>query len=367
MRLEAMQTLGAIIRSRRRELGLTLDALALSVGCHKSYLSQIENDRRPEGAQPSETLLGRIEGALRLSEGRLVRTARWNAMPEEVRTEVRAMESDRRAARRLAALLASRTLDDAHASGELATLVEQLRGGGAGDTDGDSAGRSNGEGAPGEMHASNGAHGGAGAGPGRRGREVELVPLALRAPLINNVRAGYPTEFTDLGYPARVADEYVTVPDLHDPDAFAARVVGDSMAPEYREGDIVVFSPERDAVSGSDCFVRFERDETTTFKRVFFEERHQGVEERHQGIKASRHRAGENGEARLHGSGRQDAACTMGDDAAPGTRGDADQMIRLQPLNPAYPAQTLAREEIAGLYVAVWVIRAAPAALGRGR
>ncbi len=51
--------------------------------------------------------------------------------------------------------------------------------------------------------------------------------------------------------------------------------------------------------------------------------------------------------------------------AARGAQDGSDQMIRLQPLNPAYPAQTLTREEVAGLYVAVWVIRAAPA--GRGR
>ena len=31
------------------------------------------------------------------------------------------------------------------------------------------------------------------------------------------------------------------VPDLHDPNAFAVRVVGDSMEPKFKEGDIVVF------------------------------------------------------------------------------------------------------------------------------
>lgn len=45
----------------------------------------------------------------------------------------------------------------------------------------------------------------------------------------------------------QVAEEYVRSPDLADPDAFTARVVGDSMAPDYREGDIVIFSPARRA------------------------------------------------------------------------------------------------------------------------
>src|SRR6185295_1886767 len=94
--------------------------------------------------------------------------------------------------------------------------------------------------------------------------------LPLQVPLINSVAAGYPREFTDLGYPARVAAEYVRSPGIDDPDAFAARVVGDSMAPDYREGDVVVFSPARPVKSGTDCFVRLERDDMMTFKRVVF-------------------------------------------------------------------------------------------------
>src|SRR6185295_16344626 len=97
----------------------------------------------------------------------------------------------------------------------------------------------------------------------RSAGNVRLMALPVQAPLINKVAAGYPTEFTDLGYPARVADEYVSAPGVTDADAFAARVVGDSMMPLYREGDIVVFSPERDTKDGDDCFVRLERDDET--------------------------------------------------------------------------------------------------------
>ena len=100
-------------------------------------------------------------------------------------------------------------------------------------------------------------------------------------------------------------------PDLHDADAFAARVVGDSMEPDYREGDIVVFSPSRDVASGSDCFVRFEPDAETTFKRVFFEVGAGGAE-----------------------------------------------LIRIQPLNPRYPARTVPREVVAVLYREVQLMRA---------
>jgi len=126
------------------------------------------------------------------------------------------------------------------------------------------------------------------------------------APVINRVSAGYPKDFTDLNYPKGVADEYVACPDLNDPQAFAARVHGDSMTPKYREGDIVIFSPAATPKSGDDCFVRF-GDGHTTFKRAFFE-------------------SDEKGEA----------------------------VIRLQPRNEKYRAQTSRSEEITGLYKAVF-------------
>jgi SOS-response transcriptional repressor LexA len=103
-----------------------------------------------------------------------------------------------------------------------------------------------------------------------------------------------------------VADEYVSCPDLHDPDAFAARVHGDSMTPKYAVGDIVIFSPAASARNGDDCFVRFD-DGQTTFKRVFFE-------------------TDELGHA----------------------------VIRLQPRNEKYRPQTVPAEKITGLWRAVY-------------
>ena len=117
--------------------------------------------------------------------------------------------------------------------------------------------------------------------------------------------AGYPAHFTDLDYPPGVADEYVRCPDLHDTQAFAARVVGDSMEPEFREGDIVVFSPNTQPRPGDDCFVRFDEDGGTTFKRFY-----------------------------------QDNKTT----------------IRLQPRNNAYPAMTYPAEKITGLWPALFRI-----------
>jgi repressor LexA len=124
-------------------------------------------------------------------------------------------------------------------------------------------------------------------------------------PVVNRVSAGYPRDFTDLNYPRGVADEYVGCPDVRDSDAFAARVHGDSMFPKYSQGDIVIFSPAAQPRDGDD-FVRFEEGQTT-FKRVFFEKDDAGAE-----------------------------------------------MIRLQPRNEKYRPQIVPREQITGVYRAVF-------------
>jgi phage repressor protein C with HTH and peptisase S24 domain len=100
----------------------------------------------------------------------------------------------------------------------------------------------------------------------------QTISAGRLVPIINKVSAGYPTDFDDLDYPVGVADDYVRCPDLHDANAFAVRVVGDSMEPKFKEGDIVVFSPALDVKNGDDCFVRFAEPHQTAFKRVFFEE-----------------------------------------------------------------------------------------------
>jgi len=264
--------LGAVLRDRRTQLGLTLSQVAERVDCAKSYLSEIETGVRAR--PPGTELLAKLEAALGLDAGQLVEIANWEATPESVRRQV---ASSRQAAIRLRELLASTqtkqdALDRAFGSGELRRLVESL--------------------------------------DPTLPRGLEVVSLPREVPVINRVTAGYPSEFTDLGYPARVADEYVRVPDLDDADAFGARVVGDSMEPEYREGDVVVFSPKATVISGSDCFVRLEPDQETTFKRVYFEKDASGHE-----------------------------------------------LIRLQPLNNAYPPVVVPRDRVAGLYSGVSVVR----------
>jgi repressor LexA len=344
-------TLGSVVRGRRGELGLTLRALGAKVGCAISYLSAIENDRT--SGLPSDEVLGRLEGALEMGPGVLVELARWQGAHPSLRREVARLADRQLAAQRLVDALREatrpgggaggvRSLDELHARGELHRLLGRVRGAWHAE------GGEDGANAPSAAHGGRGSDGGgtsdesrvrgvsptsgpssgrgAAGGAGGVGGIAGLLPVEV--PLINSVAAGYPTEFTDMGYPARVADEYVRVPDVRDPDAFAARVVGDSMEPMYREGDIVVFSPARavgtagEAGGGSggsgaggggggvDCFVRLEPDQESTFKRVYFE----------------RGAAGE-------------------------------ELIRLQPLNAKYPPRVVSREQVAGLYAAVSVTR----------
>lgn len=305
-------SVGELLLRRRIELDLTQDQIAERAGIAKSYVSQIEN--RVRKGPPSEEVVRRLERALELEPGVLVSAARWEATPASVKRLVQRMEGTNQVLlNTLRAAAGQKRLDEMHRTGELERLVAQVEGVGA-----ESVSEVGG-GARAERNGGRSGGGGGGAGE----LQVSRV-LPVEVPLINSVAAGYPCEFTDLGYPARVAHEYVRSPDVRDRDAFAARVVGDSMTPEYREGDIVVFSPARQVASGMDCFVRLEPDHETTFKRVFFESRGTGP------IGAG---------ARVSGVG------------------GGGELIRLQPLNPRYPSRVLAREQVAGLYAAVSVTR----------
>jgi phage repressor protein C with HTH and peptisase S24 domain len=251
---------GEFVRHRRLELKLTQDQVAARTGISKPYLSNIETGRTKN--PPSDRVLALLERVLDFSKGTLRNMADDLRTPMDVRQKVEI----------------------------LAAEVEKLRGvlkglltkrpGGAKAKDLEAAARST----------------------LKKDANVSPVAAARAVPLINSVMAGYPHHFTDMDYPPSVADEYVRTPDLHDPQAFAARVVGDSMEPKYHEGDVIIFAPNTPAKSGDDCFVRFTDDNSTTFKRIY----------------------------------QQD-----------------DGRVRLQPLNESYPAEVYDAEALSGLWPAV--------------
>jgi len=253
---------GQIIRKRREELGLTQDQVAEQAGISKPYLSNVETGKAKN--PPSDPILRSLEAILGFRSGELTRLAHLARTPVDVRQEHELLESQVQKLRGILRQLLDHGPRKPCGGIDLDAVHKELS---QSDTPG---------------------------GPQR-------LAAGVLVPIINSVTAGYPRDFTDLDYPPSIADEYVRCPDLHDPQAFAARVVGDSMEPEYHAGDIVVFSPNTPAKDGDDCFVRFE-DGQTNFKRVYQ---------------------------------------------------DDEQILRLQPLNSKYPAQTHDRREITGLWPAV--------------
>ncbi len=252
-------SLGSIIRERRRELGLTQESVAGDAEMSKPYLSNIETDKVIN--PPSDGKLRSLERVLGFRPGELVRIAHLDRTPADVREQVELLSAK---VRRL--------------EGRLQVAGVEPGGSEAGKPEPDE-----GADAP---------------------RDEFLAGRMV--PIINGISAGYPRDVTDLDYPPGTADDYIRCPDVHDPQAFAARVVGDSMAPEYQEGDVVIFSPALEARSGDDCFIRFGQGEGTTFKRIYE---------------------------------------------------DDEKSLRLQPLNNTHRPQVVARERITGVWPALFRVQ----------
>jgi len=220
-------SLGQIIRKKREQLHLTLDEVSNRIGFSKPYLSTIETGKVKN--PPSDELLSKLEKILEFDSGLLLHIAHIEALPADVRQEYESAEAENQKWRQIAKNLIDKKAD----SNRLTELLAES-----------------------DLNV-----------------EQEKLPLApgRLVPVINKVSAGYPTDFNDLDYPVGIADDYIRCPDLHDPNTFAVRVVGDSMEPKFHEGDIVIFSPAAEVHNGDDCFVRFAMPHETTFKRVFFE------------------------------------------------------------------------------------------------
>ncbi len=217
-------SLGQIIREKRERLNLTLDEVSNKIGFSKPYLSTIETGKVKN--PPSDELLIKLEKVLKFEPGLLLHVAHMEGMPPDIRQEYESAQNEKQKWRQIVKNIVDKKKVNQ-------SQLKRLLAGG----------------------------------------EPERQPLAAgrMVPVINKVSAGYPSDFNDLDYPVGIADDYIRCPDLHDPNAFAVRVVGDSMEPKFNEGDIVIFSPAADVHNGDDCFVRFAMPHETTFKRVFFE------------------------------------------------------------------------------------------------
>ena len=63
-------------------------------------------------------------------------------------------------------------------------------------------------------------------------------------PLISMAQASSGGCFDDSGHPNGRGWDEIPFPDIGDPDVYALEIIGDAMTPAYRDGDIVVISPQ---------------------------------------------------------------------------------------------------------------------------
>lgn len=80
--------------------------------------------------------------------------------------------------------------------------------------------------------------------------------LSRRVPLIGLAQAGGQGYFDDGGYPVGGGWDEVGLPEIGDPNAYALEISGDSMEPVFRDGDIVLVSPNAPIRRGDRVVVR---------------------------------------------------------------------------------------------------------------
>ena len=78
----------------------------------------------------------------------------------------------------------------------------------------------------------------------------------FRVPVIGFAQAGDQGYFDDGGFPVGAGWDEVAFPDIGDPGAYALEVTGQSMAPVYRDGDIIIVSPQASIRRGDRVVVK---------------------------------------------------------------------------------------------------------------
>lgn len=84
-------------------------------------------------------------------------------------------------------------------------------------------------------------------------------------PIISAIQAGNWREIVD-SFPRGGADEYIMASNTYSAHTFALRITGNSMEPEFKEGDVVVIDPDVRPSPG-DYVVAKNHEESATFKK----------------------------------------------------------------------------------------------------
>jgi phage repressor protein C with HTH and peptisase S24 domain len=87
-------------------------------------------------------------------------------------------------------------------------------------------------------------------GPGSRAGIYRNIPF------LGLAQAAGAGRFTDGGRPQGEAWDEIPFPDLGDPQAYALEIAGDALEPVYRDGDIIIVSPEASIRRGDRVVVR---------------------------------------------------------------------------------------------------------------
>jgi phage repressor protein C with HTH and peptisase S24 domain len=82
------------------------------------------------------------------------------------------------------------------------------------------------------------------------------VALSRRLPTLGYAKAASSGVFDEAGHPIGKAWAESDPPGISDPDAFALRITGNTLAPAYRAGDVVVLSPEAEIRRGDRVIVK---------------------------------------------------------------------------------------------------------------
>jgi len=99
--------------------------------------------------------------------------------------------------------------------------------------------------------------------------EIHYVPSDrskrfIRIPVLGRIPAGIPIEAIE---DVEDWEDFPVSDTIQGRRYFGLRIKGDSMEPEYRDGDVIIIQQQEDCRSGDDCAVMVNGDDAT-FKRV---------------------------------------------------------------------------------------------------
>lgn len=95
--------------------------------------------------------------------------------------------------------------------------------------------------------------------------KIDSKPKGMRIPVLGSIPAGIPMEMIeDIVDWEDISEEMLKGGKQY----FALKIKGDSMFPEYLNGDVIIVLKQDDCENGQDCVVAVNGDDAT-FKRVF--------------------------------------------------------------------------------------------------